>query len=107
MQSPCRLEDAQTQKGMHINEGQEDPAEILRQVADWEGLNRHAPSLEEGPGLLHQPSGHSSSTASATATPLDITTPPVPEPANYAMLLGGLALIAALGRRRAPPAARR
>ena len=32
---------------------------------------------------------------------------PVPEPATYAMLLGGLGLIAVLRRRKAQPAARR
>lgn len=87
--SPCRLEDAEAQKGAHLNEGEQESDELTRKGEDVDVVARLRLGQEAAPG----------SAAIAMA--------PVPEPATYAMLLGGLGLIAVLRRRKAQPAARR
>jgi len=117
LHSPCRLEDSEAEKGTRANDGQEDPAETLRKVEDWDSLNKHPGEPEHELGLHHLQMGHPGSEDHAKASVLDVTMAPVPEPETYAMLLGGLGLLAARallrrrasGRspaRKAPPAAR-
>lgn len=74
--SPCRLEDAHSEMEERVNEEHEKAADTLKKIDDWQGLNRRP--QEEQHALQS----------------------PVPEPDSYAMLLGGLAVLALLARRR-------
>lgn len=117
LHSPCRLEDSDTEKGQRANDGQEDPADTLRKIEDWDGLNKQPGNGEHELGWHPLQMGRASGEDHPKASVLDVTMAPVPEPESYAMLLGGLGLLAlrALRRRasgaargrKAPPAARR
>lgn len=117
LHSPCRLEDSEAEKGTRANGGEEDPADTLRKIEDWDGLNKHPEDSDHPLGTLHAQLGRSGGEEHAKGSVLDVSMAPVPEPESYAMLLGGLGVLAvrALLRRRAsgrtgghkaPPAAR-
>lgn len=74
--SPCRLEDGNGEPQERLQDEQAKPGDLPKKVGDWDGLYRHP--REEQHSL---PS-------------------PVPEADSYAMLLGGLSVLALLARRR-------
>jgi len=116
LHSPCRLEDAEAAKGTRTNDGEEPTADTLRKIEDWDGLNRQPGDGEHQLGWHPLQMGHVSGDDHVKGSSvLDTSMAPVPEPETYAMLLGGLGLLAARallrrrasGRRKAQPAARR
>jgi len=114
LHSPCRREDSDADKGARTNDGREDPAETLRKIEDWDNLNKRPGSSEQGMEWHPLQMEHASADDHAQGNVLDVNMAPVPEPETYAMLLGGLGVLAlrTLLRRRAsgrkaPPAARR
>jgi hypothetical protein len=98
--SPCRLEDASTDKDSRINGGQEDPADTLKKVEDWDGVNRHPQADEQAPELLRPAYKHGVEPEGGKHHSMDLPMAPVPEPASWAMLLGGVAVLALRARLR-------
>jgi len=102
LHSPCRLEDSDMEKGMRTNEDEEPPAKTLSKIEEWDGLNKPAHNSEHEPEWQPLQVGRAHGDDHSKGSVLEGSMAPVPEPETYAMLLGGLAVLAArpLLRRR-------
>jgi hypothetical protein len=104
----CHLADSETAKGAHLNDGAE-PAELQHKIDEWLEFNR-ARSEDDQHQLtdlerlrLIQQAGDAvpgNGATSAIGVGAGASTSPVPEASGWAMLAGGLGLLAALAARR-------
>lgn len=94
--SPCFLADAEKPEHEQENDGVDIDQDVRRRLDEIDMLSRLGTSPETEPQWLWIPSDNYVTRGS----PVHSEIPAVPEPANAAMLVAGLALLAGLATRR-------